>query len=201
MIPTYRRSLIALFAIVLLGKDVPSNAQIENPLPIWKAIEQDVAKLGEEFSDSKIRIRPPQNLKKVELETSPEIAKARITAYGWTPGGVFPSATNLSIALGPLGKPSSVDLDETIAGMKKSIERNSESIEFSEVKQGMFRGMEARSGSYTAQISDKRVRGFYLVGIDKAGTFAVSAMIPSVDATPEKIKLLRASMLTFKRAE
>lgn len=201
MTSTIDRRSLNLSVIVLFGMAIPTNAQFEKPLPTWKANEQDVAKLEKESSDSKIKIRPPQKYQKVDLETSPEIAKAGISAYAWTLDGAFPNEKNLSVALGPHADPFSDAINEFVSGMKKSFQRNSESIEFGKVTRGSFLGVEARLGTYTAQISQKNVLGFYLVGIDKVGTFAVSAMIPSSDASPEEIELLKSSMLTFKRVE
>lgn len=45
------------------------------------------------------------------------------------------------------------------------------------------------------------IMGFYLVTIDTRGTIAASAMLPSDTATPERIKLVQTSLMTFRRAE
>jgi hypothetical protein len=195
------RYLFTLWMVCLCGLTTCAHAQPTKPLPVWEASADDVSKLGKEFSDSQITIRPPKNLQQVELETPPEMAKAGAIVYGWTPGGKFPSAKNLSITLAPYVKPSPEAFDGIVSGFKDSFRRNSESIKFGEVKSGRFRQVECRYGTYTNNIANTEILGFYLVGVDKVGTFAISAMIPKSDASSEEVRLMKASMLTFKRAE
>lgn len=176
-------------------------AQGEAPLPVWKPSASVVEQLGEAFVDSRICIRPPRSLQKADRPNPPEMTKIGVYNYGWTPGGVFPSPRNLSVVLVPFARPSSDALDKTISGMKKSIQENLKQVKFGEVKRGEFGGIEARSGSFTATISGEKIIAFYLVGIDKTGSFSVTAMVPQSEATPEETRVLKTSILTFKRTE
>jgi hypothetical protein len=129
------------------------------------------------------------------------LAERGVYNYGWTPEGAFPSLRNLSVVLAPFAKPSSSALDKTVNGMKTSIQRSLQDVRFGDVRRGLFGGIEARSGQYTAQISGKEIIAFYLVGIDGKGSFAVTAMLPVSEATPDRKQEAKASILTFERAE
>ncbi len=197
---TIARSL-ALVAFCLSPVVGTAGAQNKTPLPVWKPNADIVEQLDEVFVDSRISIRPPRSLQKADRPNPPEMTEIGVYNYGWTPGGAFPSLRNLSIVLTPFARPSSDALDKTVAGMKKSIQEKLKQVEFREVEQGEFQGIEARAGSYTAAIEGVKVIAFYLVGIDKTGSFAVTAMLPQSEATLEEIRVLKASILTFKRAK
>ncbi|MBW3595815.1 MAG: hypothetical protein KY475_00915 [Planctomycetes bacterium] len=177
-------------------------AQDQDDLPNWTPDQSVVARLGDEFSDSRISIRPPSNLKQADRRNPPEMQKIGVYQYGWTPGGEFPSTENLSIGLTPFAQPSSAALDKTIEGMKESLQEGLPGIEFGDVRKGQFRGQEARAGQYTAPVSgDESIIAFYLVGIDERGSFAVTAMAPQSKASPERIQELKSSILTFRRVK
>lgn len=168
-------------------------------LPAWASDVREVDRLGEAFCDERICIRPPQDMQKIEIEVDSELAKAGVHAYGWSPGGVFPSSTNFSVALTSFAKPSSFALDETLGGMKDSFERNFQRIRCSKTERGLLRGDEVLMGAYEGDLSGEFLYGIYLIGIDDRGTFTVSTMLPKSDATPERLSLLKSAMLTFNR--
>lgn len=191
-------TLAAACCILLAGS---ATAQDGDELPVWVPDKNVVARLGERFADARMSIRPPRDLKRADRPNPPIMADRGIYNYGWTPGGAFPSLRNLSVGLTPFAKPSSSALDKTVDGMKKAIQRNLQEVEFGEVRRGRFGGIEARFGQYTARICDEKIIAFYLVGIDSQGSFGVSAMLPSSEATAERIQETKASILTFKRAK
>jgi hypothetical protein len=176
-------------------------AQAGDSLVEWRAPQDVVARLGERYSDALISIAPPRHLTKVDQPNPPEMTKRGIYNCGWTAGGVFPSTENLVVALMPFAQPSSDALDKTVAGMQGGFQRRLEDVQFEKVRRGRFNGIEARAGKYTAQVTGEKVMGLYLIGIDTVGTFSVTAMIPESKATPEKIRELQSSMLTFQRVK
>jgi hypothetical protein len=186
--------LVAAFGIAPSARVVAEEA-----LPAWRLNDKDVTRLGELFADSRISLRPPQGLKKVERDYPPELAKAGVFAYGWTPGGVQPSPKNFSVTLTPFAKPSKEALDRTIDGMKKSIEEGFKSVNYGIIKRGQFLGVECRYGTYTAQLSGRQLDCYFLVGIDATGTFSISAMMPHSEATPDAVRSIQAAMLSFQR--
>jgi hypothetical protein len=107
--------------------------------------------------------------------------------------------TNFAVALTPFAKPSSAALDETLEGMKDSFARNFQPIKYSKTERGLLHSNEALMGTYEGNLSGESIYGIYLIGMDQRGTFTVSAMLPSADASPERISLLKSAMLTFDR--
>jgi hypothetical protein len=176
-------------------------AQAGDSLAEWRAPPDVVARLGERYSDALISIAPPHYLQRVDRPNSPEMTKKGVYHYGWTASGVYPSAENLVVVLTPFKKPSSEALDEAVEGLKDSIEQGLEDVQWENVRRGRLNGVEVRAGKYTAQVAGEKATGFYLIGIDTVGTFGVTAMMPESKATPEKIKELQSSMLTFERGK
>jgi hypothetical protein len=180
---------------------VATLAQSNEPLPILKADETETTRLGQAFSDSRISIKVPNGIRKVNQASPPEYADAGIYTYAWTPSGDLPSLKSLSVTLLPPTKPSSETLDDFIDGLKTSMRKGFESVEFGEIQLGNFNGNEVRHGEFTAQASGESVVAYYLVGIDKLGTFSLTAMLPRAEATHEEIKAFRTSLLTFSRVQ
>jgi hypothetical protein len=189
--------IVCLVAVIGIGPS--ARVMGEEALPAWRFNDKDVARLTEPFTDSRITLRLPHGLKKVDREYPPELAKAGVYAYGWTPSGTQPSPKNFSVTLTPFAKPSKEALDKTIKGMKESIEQSFKNVTYGDIKRGQFLGVECRYGTYTAQLSGQQLDCYFLVGIDIAGTFAISAMIPHSEATPDSVRSLQAAMLSFQR--
>ena len=196
---SYRYSYLSVLCVYLGG--MSAVAQDNPELPKWIADKDVVPQLGEVFADSRISIRPPRNLQRVDQPHPPEMAKIGVYNYGWTPGGVFPSIENMSVVLAPYAQPSSAALDKTVEGMKKSVQQRLQDTQFGEVRKGRFGSIEVRLGKYTAQISGEKIIAFYLIGIDRTGTFSVTAMLPLSKQTPEKIEELKTAILTFARVK
>ena len=185
---------VSIFTIVATGED-------SGTLTDWKADDKTVASLAEPFSDARISFRPLSKYEAFEKKFEPELAKLGVAGYVWTPGGQLPSPENTTVMLTPFAKPSSDALDKTIGGMQSSLQKNHPDIKFGKIRKGLFRGLEARAGSYTATISGEKIVALFLVSIDTTGTFAVTAMTPVSKATPETKKLMQTSLLTFKRKD
>jgi hypothetical protein len=162
-----------------------------------------VAQLGEAFEDAQISIRPPRRLKRIDLPTLPEFTRRGVHSYGWTPDGVAGrgSPENLSVTLMPFAQPSSDALDKMIEGMQESIQAKAQPATFGKVQRGTFNGFEVRSGSFTTSILGEKVIAYYLVSIDRTGSFAVTAMLPYSKATPEEKLAAQTSVLTFRRSK
>ncbi len=176
-------------------------AQKKESLPDWKPDGAVVARLGERYQDARISIRPPSGLRKANRPDPPELAARGVFSYGWTPGGVVQSTKNLSVTLTPFARPSTDALDKTVQGMQNTIQSGLEDVQFGEVQRGRFGSIEARSGTFTALIAGDRIIAYYLIGIDKSGSFSVTAMLPYSEATPEETAAMKASMLTFHRPD
>lgn len=170
-------------------------------LPEWKAAPQTVAQLGAKFEDAHVSIQPPADLKRVEQPVPPELAERGIHSYAWTASGMVGVASpkNLSVTLTPYATPSSDALDKTIEGMQGSIKKGTEDANFGQVRSGRVNGFEARAGSFTAKIQGEKVIAYYLISIDPVGTYAVTAMLPEAEATPEAKRAFQTSLLTFRR--
>ncbi len=177
------------------------SAQDNQEVPEWTADEAIVARLGEVFTDSRISIRPPGNLQKVDRPDSPELTAKGVYNYGWASQGIVPSGANLSIGLTPYSRPSSAALDKMVAGMQKSIEESFQDASFKAVQKGRFRGIEVRSGEFSGRISGRQLTAYYLIGIDDTGSFGVTAMVPTSELTAEKSTELKSAILTFERAK
>ena len=176
-----------------------ADAQDKPELREWAADQEIIARLGEPFADSQISIRAARDLKRVDRPNPLELADRGIFNYGWTPDGSFPNVTNLSVALTPFKQPSAAALDKTVEGMKKSVQRNLQEVQFGDVQKGTFREQEARLGQYTAKIAGEEIIAMFLIGIDDKGTFGVTAMLPKSAASEERAQELKAAILTFER--
>ena len=185
---------VSLFTIVVNGED-------SGTLTNWIADDKTLASLAKPFSDARISFRPLPKYEGFQTKFDPELAKAGVAQYCWTPGGQRPSLENITVMLTPFAKPSTDALDKTISGMRSSIQKNHPDCEFGEIRKGLFCGFEARAGSYTATISGDKVVAFFLVSIDTKGTFMASAMTPESKVTPEAEKLMKTSLLTFMRKD
>jgi hypothetical protein len=185
--------------VAVNGFGPPTRAVADEVLLAWRLNDKDLARLGEPFTDSRISLRPPQGLKKVDRADPPEFANAGVYTYGWTLGGVQPSPKNFSVTLTPFAKPSKGALDKTVEGMKKSIEQGFKNVTYGNIKRGQFLGVECRYGTYTTQLSGEQIDCYFLVGIDASGSFSISAMIPHREATPDSVRSLQAAMLSFQR--
>jgi hypothetical protein len=175
-------------------------AEAAKPLPTWRVDQRRVDELSQLFENEQIKIRPPRGLKKIDHENTPELTNLGLHKFGWSPGGVMPSTENFSVALTPFSKPSSEALDKLTASMQSGIEKRLERVKFVNTRRGQFRGFEARAGTFTAEVSGEKVNGYFLVGIDKIGTYAIAAMLPEAKSTPERISTVQNAMLTFDRA-
>ena len=195
---SHRMITLGLCALTIAST---AYSQDEGQLPDWTADQELVGLLDEPCVDSRITIRPPVDFRRVDRPNPPELSDRGAYNYGWIPGEGWPRGTNLSVGLTPFAKPSSSALDKTVEGMKQSIQENLKDVQFGDVKKGTFRGKEARMGKFTAEISGKKLAAFYLIGIDERGSFACTAMLPLSEATSEKSRVLKASLLTFDRAE
>jgi len=192
---------VAISVVCLCQATNDALAQKKESLPNWKPDAAIVARLGERYQDARISIRPPSNLKKASRPDTPELEARGVYSYGWTPGGVVQSTKNLSVTLTPFARPSTDALDKTVQGMQKSIQSGLEHVQFGEVQRGRFGNIEARSGTFTALIAGDKIIAYYLVGIDKNGSFSITAMLPYSEATPEETAAMKASMLTFRRPD
>jgi hypothetical protein len=190
----------AFVCILSICACLPSvSAQQDSELPELMVDKGVEALLGEVYSDSRISIRVPRNLRMIEHSDSPELTANGVYKYGWIAEGVTPRGENLSIGLTPYAMPSSASLDKVVEGMKDSVKKGLEDVSFKEVQKSRFRGIEVRSGEYSARVLGEKMSAFYLIGIDDVGTFGVTAMVPTSKLTAEKSGLLKATILTFER--
>lgn len=193
MAPTF--NLCATLALLLLTHSPGALAQDAKANPEWSADPKLVEQLADAFTDSHISFRPTPGMKPRQIILDPEVSAAGVRHYGWTRDGVFPCTEFVNVLLTPFSKPSPDALDKMTAGLIRLGMPDA----FNGIKHGRFRGVEARSGSYSCTIGGERLVVYYLVTIEKVGSCLISASIPEAKLTPERTELIRASILTFDR--
>lgn len=194
---------LVFVAAVFARVPVPAFAQGGGALPEWKPSAEAVDELGEVFEDARIHIRLPRNLKYVGRRTPPELEARGAFSYGFLPGGIAGQGdpTNLSVSLTPFAKPSPEAFDKLLEGMMTSTQRKLQQVRFGETHRGRVGGVEVRAGTFQASVLGIEIVAYFLVGIDETGTFGVTAMVPRSQATPETIREIQTSLLTFRRAD
>ena len=176
-----------IFSLLLNRAVAQDDTQIKVLVPNADA----VTRLGSEFSNGKFSIRPVQGLKAAGL-ARPDLQVHAVFIYGWTPDGKMDGVANFTVGLTPFAQPSSENLDKTLGGMKIDVEH---------IHAARLNGAEVRFGHYKRQIDGQDVIGHVLLGIDTRGTYAITSLMHPAEATPARIEEVKASLMTFRRAE
>jgi hypothetical protein len=193
----------AICSVFLLIASANSLAQPPAAPRELESIRLDGEQLAERFQDDLVSFQPPIGLTFFGQMAPAEYARRGARSYGWKPAGEAGSNSpkSISVNLTPFAQPSADALDKVVGAMQESMQGDERVVQpkFGKTQAVRLNGFEARTGSFTATLLGQKVLGYYLIGIDKTGTFGVTAMLPESEATPAAKRAFQASVVSFRR--
>lgn len=169
-------------------------------LPVWEPDPNTLVMLGAPHRDRHCTIQPPNYMLKVSsFGNVPKIPGIREhTMAAWSTTGQVPCPEALVLITFQRDPADKSDLDTSAKTFIQTINGPKAVQAFQNMRSGILNGLECRVCYYDTDADAGRGRAYFLFGRSAERYFVLNAYIPAAFATPQKIKEIKASMLSLE---